>query len=128
MSGEIRGLFSGILVGLLLFAVAAPALGARSGRSTERATRADEDESAAPEEDVRERTVGRGFAVEAELETDRSIETWMYVFSALMLLCVGWLCFKPTRIAGKKSRKTALPKKANSGKTKGGGRGKNAKR
>jgi hypothetical protein len=51
------------------------------------------------EPDVRERRVGGRFPLEKELETDRSWDTWLYVFSALMLLCVGWLCFKPHRVS-----------------------------
>jgi len=128
MSGQIRSFFTTIVVALLLVSVATPAFAARSGGSRARETRAaGDDENAAPEKDERKRTVGGGYAVEAELETDRSIETWMYVFSALMLLCIGWLCFKPTRLRGKKSAKTLLPKKAGPANNKGAGAGKKPK-
>lgn len=53
--------------------------------------------------DVRERLVGGRFKLQKELETDRSWDTWLYVFSAVMLLCVGWLCFKPYRVYAGKS-------------------------
>ncbi len=61
----------------------------------------DEDE----EVEVRERSVGKNYPLEKELQTDRSDEPWLYVLSAIMLLGVGWLCFKPTRVyKGKKDK------------------------
>lgn len=64
------------------------------------------DDEEAEEVEVRERSVGKNYPLEKELETDRSDETWLYVLSAIMLLGVGWLCFKPTRVyTGKKTKK-----------------------
>ncbi len=90
-----------------------PAFGARGRRSAggsgqyERGGEAYQEGERGEQEDRRKRTVGAQFALEEELSTDRTIDTWIYVFSAVMLLCVGWLCFKPTRTGLDKSRKSA---------------------
>ncbi len=57
-----------------------------------------DDENAEEEPDVRERVVGKSYLLEQKLETDRSLDTWLYVCSAVIVLCIGWICFKPTRI------------------------------
>jgi hypothetical protein len=48
--------------------------------------------------------VERRYALEKEIDVDESIQTWLYVFSAVMLLCIGWLCFKPTRLEKMKAK------------------------
>ena len=94
---------------LLMIALMVPPVQAAAGTGS--------DPQSEEEVDHRERLVGGGFALEKELETDRSLETWLYVFSALMALCVGWLCFKPTRVyTGKK--KGLKKKKGGAGKGK----------
>ncbi len=98
-----RRIFGVLGAAILLVAwVGVPALGAGGFG---------EDDPNEEEVDQRERTVGRNYPLEKELETDRSIETWLYVFSALMLLCIGWLCFKPTRVYAGKSGKKVVPTK-----------------
>lgn len=75
---------------------------------------------ATEEPDVRERRVGGRYPLEKELATDRSWDTWLYVFTALMVLCVGWLCFKPHRApAGKRGGGfSVFRRRADSGKGK----------
>ncbi|MBN1344785.1 MAG: hypothetical protein JXQ73_18980 [Phycisphaerae bacterium] len=106
MDSRALGRFAPVVLVATLLAMGEPVLAARSldddssgsSRSVSRSQGEDEDQP-----DVRERTVGGSYPLEKELDTDRSFDTWLYVFSAVMLLCVGWLCFKPTRLyTGKK--------------------------
>jgi len=68
-----------------------------------------------PNGQTKETFTGR-YPLEQTMEVDHSVQTWLYVFSALMLLFIGWLCFKPTRVERMKLRRPPGSKKADSGK------------
>ncbi len=52
------------------------------------------------------------YPLEAEIAPDQYIQTWLWVFSSIMLLLIGWLCFKPTRVEKLKIRRSPAKKQA----------------
>jgi len=60
------------------------------------------------------------YPLEQAMPPDPALQTWLYLFSAVMLLCIGWLCFKPTKVEKSQSRKPILSRKMAEAAKKGG--------